>query len=148
MYTANKIAEWFLAFNRMKMHDEDSDYISNLKLQKLVYYAQGTYFAETGSRLFDDAILAWQHGPVVESLYQEYKHNGAQGIEFTKEFNFDDFDTETQTILEDVYNVFGKFSAWGLREMSHGETPWQETKQGEEINVNSIRDYFKENYIV
>ena len=46
-YSAIDIAKWFLNENRSRMNDEDSDYITHLKLQKLLYYAQGCYLAVT-----------------------------------------------------------------------------------------------------
>ena len=72
-HTASEVAKWFLAYNRDVLAEEGGEYISNLKLQKLLYYAQGSFLAVTDSPLFDDPIVAWQHGPVVESVYHEYK---------------------------------------------------------------------------
>ncbi len=43
--------------------EEDTD-VSNLRVQKLLYYAQGHYLAAKGIPLFDEAIQAWSHGPV------------------------------------------------------------------------------------
>lgn len=64
-YSALDIAEWFLYYNRSIMEEYDAEYISNLKLQKLLYYAQGCYLALRDKSLFCDNILAWKHGPVV-----------------------------------------------------------------------------------
>ena len=50
----------------------DGDDVTNLKVQKLVYYAQGFYLALNGKPLFNNDIKAWAHGPVVPELYQEY----------------------------------------------------------------------------
>lgn len=146
-YTADLIAKWFLARNKCDMNDCDSEAISNLKLQKLLYYAQGCTLALTGEALFNDEIVAWKHGPVIESIYQEYKNNGSCGIEFNEEFNSNDIDISTQNILEEVYQTFGQFSAWKLRDMTHQESPWIETKQSDIINKEKIKKYFMENYI-
>ena len=74
MNNALDIAKWFLFYNnRVIMTDSDADYISNLKLQKLLYYAQGSFLAIKDIPLFDDNLLAWVHGPVVNEVYQEYK---------------------------------------------------------------------------
>ena len=55
---------------------DESD-MTNMKLNKLLYYAQGIHLARTGHPLFRDQIEAWQHGPVVPSVYQQYKEFGA-----------------------------------------------------------------------
>lgn len=145
-YSASQIAEWFLFYNRTMIDEYDADYISNLKLQKLLYYAQGCYVALRDNVLFDDPIVAWTHGPVVESVYQEYKSNKANGIKYDKSFGVK-IDEDTEIILKEVYDAFGKFSAWGLRNMTHSEKPWKDTKQSDVISVEKIKDYFKENYI-
>src|SRR5580693_2299753 len=70
-YPALTIAKWFIAW--AEAEDEE---LSNLKLQKLLYYAQGHYLAESGRSLFTDQLQAWSHGPVVPQVYYEYKDNG------------------------------------------------------------------------
>lgn len=145
-YTSFKIAEWFLYYNNLIMNDSDADMITNLKLQKLLYYAQGCFLALKDEPLFDDPIVAWEHGPVVENVYHKYKVNGSNGIVFEGDFD-NTIEKEDEEILKEVYDVFAKYSAWGLRNMTHNETPWKETKKNAEISTESIKKYFKENYI-
>lgn len=147
-YNANQVAEWFLAYNNIKMTENGADPITNLKLQKLLYYAQGTYMAVVKKRLYSDPIMAWKHGPVVEKVYYYYRDYGSSGISYDKDFDFSKFDDETNEILEEVYDMFGQFSAWKLREMTHNETPWQNTEQSKEISPEEIQSYFVENYII
>ena len=54
---------------------EVGDYLTNLKLQKLVYYAQAWYLALTDEPLFDGEFEAWVHGPVNYHLYKKYQHH-------------------------------------------------------------------------
>lgn len=146
-HTASEVAKWFLAYNRNVSADEGGEYISNLKLQKLLYYAQGSFLAVTGHPLFDDTIVAWQHGPVVENVYREYKENGANGIPFSDDFNFDTFTTGENELLKDVYDTFGQYSAWKLRNMTHNEAPWKTTHQNDIIPLPIIKDYFQQEYL-
>jgi len=80
MQNADNVARWFLSRNRLRSLSGESDFISNLKLQKLLYYAQGIHLALYGKPLFNDPIEAWQYGPVVDSVYQTYKTNGSDAI--------------------------------------------------------------------
>lgn len=148
MYTAETIAKWFLARNKydvdMGLGDE---LISNLKLQKLLYYAQGCVLAITGEPLFNDEIQAWEHGPVVPTIYHQYKGYGRNGIEFDECFDQTTIEPKTNAILQEVYVEFGQYSAWKLRNMTHEETPWQETEKNKIISNESIKRYFEENYI-
>lgn len=142
MYKAKDIAEWFLNKNRIQMNFEDSEYITNLKLQKLLYYAQGFYLAKKDAPLFNDDFLAWEHGPVIRKIYDEYKKNGSSGIKFEKDFNVE-IDKETERVLEEVYEKYGQYAAWKLRNMTHEETPWKTTPRNEIITKQKIKNFFK-----
>ena len=73
MFSAIDIAIWFILKNNAEVLEHEAtndDYevyegITHLKLQKLLYYAQGVCLAITGNTLFNEEIQAWQHGPVV-----------------------------------------------------------------------------------
>ncbi len=142
-YKARDIAEYYICCSNDK---ESGDLISNLKIQKLVYYAQGIHLAATGKALFDDEIVAWIHGPVVEDLYHEYKCYGDGAIEPTPGYDIPDFDGKTKQLLDEVYRVLGQYSAWKLREMTHYETPWVNAYQkspGSVISHKDMAEYFK-----
>lgn len=145
-YSAAMIAEWFLYYNRLMMRESGADLISNLKLQKLLYYAQGCYLAIKDQPLFDEPIVAWDHGPVVEEVYRIYRSNRSNGIQYDEDFN-ENIDPETTDILKQVYSVFGQYSAWGLRNMTHQELPSINTQRNAEISQESIKQYFKEHYV-
>ncbi len=139
MLTCFDVADYFLS----KTDEEAGDVISNLKLQKLVYYAQGFTLAVTGKPLFNEPIEAWQHGPVVPDLYHKYKDHGAYGIPAPTNVDFSKFSSEIKEILDEVYDVYGQFSAWKLRNMTHEEAPWKNTEKGDVISLSSMSEYFK-----
>lgn len=146
VYSADTIAKWFLYYNDKILETEDTDLISNLKLQKLLYYAQGCSLALNNQPLFNENIVNWEHGPVVEEIYHKYKINGSRGIEYARDYDYS-IDKDTESLLKEVYNVFGKYSAWGLRNMTHEEDPWKNTVRNEIIPQEVIKKYFKEHYI-
>jgi uncharacterized phage-associated protein len=136
-----EVAEYFLS----KVNTEFGDSITNLKLQKLVYFAQGFVLAITGKTLFNENLIAWQHGPVVISLYDKYK-NGANAIDIPETFNLPHLcnNDELIDILDDVYNTYGQFSAWKLREMSHlPGAPWDKAEINQTLNLDDMYTYFK-----
>ena len=120
--------------------DEDAgDTISNLKLQKLVYYCQGFTLAITGTPLFPESIQAWEHGPVVEPLYHQYKEFKSSAIpmpdidEDEVKSKFSDAQIE---IINEVCDVYGQYSAWKLRNFTHDEEPWI-NRYGKNLNTIS-----------
>lgn len=146
MQTADNVASWFLSRNAARALSGETDFISNLKLQKLLYYAQGIHSALYDEPLFTESIEAWQYGPVVDAVYQKYKANGADGI---KDFTppEENFKPTEETTLQFVQNAFGQFSAWKLAEMTHEEMPWKDTPRNEVIPLERIHSYFKDNYL-
>lgn len=121
-YRAMTVAKWFVAWAEA----EDAD-LSNLKLQKLLYYAQGHHLARTGKPLFEETIEAWSHGPVVPQVYRAFKKFDSSDIRLpdSDTFMWDQIDTETTDLLILVWNTYGEFAAWRLRNMTHDEAPWK-----------------------
>jgi uncharacterized phage-associated protein len=98
--------------------DPEGNDVSNLKLQKLCYYAQGIVSSMGDAPLFSESICAWDHGPVVESLYHFYKDNRNQPIAPVKDFDAAMFDHRDRAALSDIAKYYGQFSAWALRNMT------------------------------
>ena len=125
------------------------DDLTNMKINKLLYFAQGYYLRKYGSPLFDNAIEAWDHGPVVPEVYSAYKGYGDRPI---KEYNEDmaaRIAPEAEAILYDVARKYGRYTASALRNMTHVVgSPWDQVYQGNhshtEIPLTAIRKYFAE----
>ena len=133
------VAKFFLSC----IDEEAGDHITHLKLQKLIYYAQGFHLAMYDTPFFKDPILAWDHGPVVKTIYEKYKEYGSMPIPPDRESDLDEVFTEQQrALLEDVCNVYGQFSAWKLRNMTHAEPPYNNPKNGI-ITTEAMQEYFK-----
>lgn len=139
MLSCYDVAQYFLA----KADEDAGDLMSNLKLQKLVYYAQGCALALLDKPLFPERIEAWVHGPVVPALYREYKSYGAEAIPSPQALDFSKYDQETRELLDEIYAVYGQFAAWKLRNMTHQDPPWHHTPAGQEITQDALRAYFK-----
>jgi uncharacterized phage-associated protein len=118
-YPAIKIANYFI---------EKSNYtISPMKLIKLVYIAHGWHLALTNTALIDETVEAWQYGPVISSLYKNFKRYG--NLEITELGNSISnnipIDSNTEKLLEKVWEVYGKFTATQLANLTHApKTPW------------------------
>ena len=144
MHTANEIADWFIAW----AEDEHEATLSNLKLQKLLYYAQGHHLGRTGLPLFPDRIQAWSHGPVVPEIYHRFKKYGRSEIspddEISDDFNWDDYSDVSRELIQ-TWNTYGHLSAWSLRDRTHREEPWKKAFNGERnvvIDADSMKAFF------
>lgn len=120
---------------------EHGDTISNLKLQKMMYYQQGFHLAYFGTPLFDEDIVAWQYGPVVPSVYKEYKSFESNSISTSKEgISLSDDEEE---LFNNVYEEYNQFSAVALMKMTHEEAPWKTTEINSVISRDKMAAFFK-----
>lgn len=145
MTTVFDVADYFLA----AQDPEAGDLISNLKLQKLVYYAQGFSLAILGEPIFAEEIQAWPHGPVCPILYERFKGYGSGPIPMP-ERSFDEilgqFTADQQQMLGEVQYEYGQYSAWRLRRFTHEEAPWLNHRPGSGassvIPVEELKSFF------
>ncbi|MWP63219.1 Panacea domain-containing protein [Gilliamella sp. Pas-s25] len=140
--TCFDVANYILSLN-----DNDAgDLISNLKLQKLVYYTQGFSLAIFGKPLFNEKIEAWMHGPVIPDLYHKYKSFGSGAIDTDNlDIDFSKFSEDEKNLIQDVFNMYGQYSAWKLRNLTHEEPTWigaYGRSDSTEISLDSMRKYF------
>lgn len=166
-YSAKDIANWFLWKNKVEQLENETEYddkyevyegLSHLKLQKLLYFAQGLSLAINNEPLFSDKIYAWTHGPVVKEVYDKFKKYGRNDIELSvndkemKIIESIESNSKISNILNLVYENFSIYTAWQLREMTHVPSgPWETTVRtkgmDKEIDSKLIRNYFLNNVI-
>ena len=124
---------------------EFGDLMSNLKLQKLLYYVQGFSLAMYDKPIFDEDIYAWQYGPVVQEAYYRFKKYGSGHIEI-KEEDYEKYyielSTEEKELICDVWDAYGQYSAFRLMEFTHEEYPWRATKINDVITHDKLKKYF------
>ena len=121
-----------------------------MKLQKLLYYVQGYSLALTGKPAFSDQIEAWRYGPVVESVYQEYKKYNKSIIPYEEIQDEEIYDETLRQVVRLVLLDKQRSSGEVLARATHKEAPWRNAYQSsfggfytnEEIPENAIKDYF------
>lgn len=142
MLTSKQVADYFLTL----VDAEAGDSLSNLKLQKLVYYAQGFSLVLRGEPLFNEEIQAWQHGPAIPKLYWHFKQRGSDPVPPPQNgISRDEYPADVRELLDEVYSVYGQFSASRLRNMTHEELPWIEAMEfgpSAPISLATMKDYF------
>ena len=141
--SAGEVADFFVCFCH-----ETGSFVSNLELQKYLYYAQGWFLAIYDEPLFDEELQAWIHGPVHPATYRRFKHNSWNSI--GDKVERPELDETIQSHLREVYEAYGRFSGWDLERMTHDEGPWREARgdlpddegSSEVITHESMRRYF------
>lgn len=160
VYSAKAVANYFL-----DLAGKAGKSISPMKIQKLVYMAHGWHMAlADGKPLIDEQVAAWRYGPVIPSLYDEFKQFGNEPI--TKlatdaALVGTKFSLITPSITDDIikglltkiWEVYGGFTAIQLSNMTHQpDTPWYQTwhvdgghaVMGTDIPIERIQEHFSQ----
>src|SRR5260221_1682244 len=104
------------------MSNESGSFLSNLKLQKLLYYAQGWHLGLGKGRLFKDQMQAWVHGPAIPSIYGRYKKFSFNPI--AQNVKKPDLPQDTESFIRDFAKIFFPLDAYYLELATHREPPW------------------------
>ena len=124
--------------------------ITNLSLQKLLYYIEAFGQIMLGERLFQSRCEAWKLGPVYREIYEKYKIFGREQIVIDKIDTNDILSKRHRDIADYVLKHFGIFNGVTLKDLTHSEEPWINAHSGyadeeiceEEISHEAITDYF------
>jgi uncharacterized phage-associated protein len=141
---AINIASYFV---KLANKNAEND-LTNLKLQKILYFAQATHLGKKGVEcpLFEEQIEAWVLGPVVREVYNTFSVCGASPITLLDipEDNKEP-DGNVNRFCDDIWNEYGKFSAAYLVTLAHKQKPWKESYVAgskRTISLESMAKYF------
>lgn len=145
--SVNAVIDYLLS----KIDDEAGDSITNLKIQKLLYYCQGWHLSQFGMPLFNEELQAWPHGPVTPPAYQRLKRYGNQSVDPQAVVSdpMSDLSEESRSLIDQVWALYGWRSASELRNMTHQERPWKEAwaagpEQNTPLDQTVMREFFDE----
>jgi uncharacterized phage-associated protein len=142
-YDAKAVANYFL------WKPVPGERITQMKLHKLLYYAHGWHLGFGRGPLLDEMVEAWAYGPVVPSVYHEFKDLGSAPIDReatilnprTLDLETPEIDTNdhsTLALLDRVLEVYGGLSAVQLSAMTHAAgSPWSEMRR-KYPNIKSV----------
>ncbi|XVN40742.1 MAG: DUF4065 domain-containing protein [Rickettsia endosymbiont of Argas persicus] len=139
------VANYFLVL----VDKEAWDSITQLKLQKLIYFAQGIHLALFDKVLFEEEIKAWKNGPVVPALLSIFGSFRDNVIPLPGEIDFAIYNLATKKLLHKVYSFYGEHSAAYLRHLTHTHSIWYAAieKADNTITKEKIQEFFKANII-
>lgn len=146
--------------NEILNHSAKFGGFTPFQVQKLAYLAHGFYIAFYGKPLLNEMVEAWKYGPVIPSLYHEFKEWGRDSIKrfaldyhpetygFTKpEIPADAAYASAKSVIEEVVEKYGNLSATELYNLTHeANGPWdrayEEGIHGKDISNDLIQEYF------
>jgi len=120
------VADYLLSYVK-----ERKSGVDNLKLQKLLYYAQAWHLGLYDSPLFEEDFQAWIHGPVIPDLYDKYADFGWQDIDDIKSvrgLELSSLSSEDKDFLNEVVQEYLDCDDYELEQMIRVEVPWNKTR--------------------
>lgn len=118
--------------------------ISNLKLQKLLYFIQASFLINNLGPCFSDEIEAWDFGPVVPEVYREYRGFGSGNIPIPTTTSNGQRPRHPE-VINQVIDDLSEYSATDLVRITHEQSPWLDVYQPYQnnvITVEAIKEYF------
>lgn len=146
-YPAKTVANFFL-----ELAWERGDMIDPMKMQKLIYFAHGWHLSMFESELIDEEIEVWDYGPVIFSVYHEFKKYGMHFIDKLAKLKGSDRQKIKNGSIEEkflikIYDIYGKYDSIYLSKLTHIDTaPWTIAKrQNDNIISNELmKNYFSQ----
>ncbi|WP_371219570.1 Panacea domain-containing protein [Orientia tsutsugamushi] len=129
------VASYFLVL----VDREAGDVITQLKLQKLVYFIQGVHLA------LEEDIEAWENGPVVRHLRSIFGGFEANAIPAPGEIDFSIYTRQQKEGIYKIYSSYGEHTASYLRNLTHLHSIWQQAiiRPSRVITKEEMRIFFK-----
>lgn len=98
----------------------------HLKLQKLLYFAHGFYLANYNKPLLNDFFQAWPYGPVISSLYHDFKKFNKQPITSSQIHPKEEITPGDKQFLDQVWDLYGHADGALLSRITHEKnSPWE-----------------------
>jgi uncharacterized phage-associated protein len=121
------------------------DVFTHLKLQKLEFYCYGALLAlDLDEELGDISFQAWKHGPVSPAVFEHYR--AYKGEALPKPSSAARFSERITSALTSIVNIYGRMTAWQLREESHSESPWESVYTGT-LHTPILKDDMRAHFI-
>ena len=142
MYSALLISRYII-----KRCNEINKSISNLKLQKLLYFVQAEFLVSKDKPCFYEKIEAWDFGPVVPEVYRKYRIYGSASIPYIKGIENGKILSDDQALINEIVDICSKYSAAMLVEVTHAQEPWKKAYkryQNNTIYNDSIKSFLSE----
>jgi uncharacterized phage-associated protein len=103
--------------------------MTNMKVQKLLYYAQSLHLALYNEPLFENEIQAWRYGPVCPPAYHYYSEFEANQLPVPAHSEITSIPEQKKQLLEEVWDYFGIHHPYVLSSMTHLEFPWKKARK-------------------
>ena len=143
---AHDVADWFI--NRIDRRM--GDIITTDVVQRMMYFAQAWYLANTGHEMFKDEFEAWGTGPVIPAVYDRFKDMDVASLPDIE--NNRAIKGSKLEMLECIQRDYGCYMPFKLDELAkEAGGPWAEARQGLDplqpsnmtVSKSSMKEFYR-----
>lgn len=106
-----------------RYQEEYKEKIDEMKLHKLLYFAQRESYIMNNSPLFQEQFLGWKYGPVLRDVRNMYRDNSFKRVVSN------DCVERIKPIIDEVFNRYADKDSWSLSRLTHGELSWMNARK-------------------
>ena len=142
MLSSLTVADYLLAKT-----EQESFSLTPMQIIKLVYLCHGWMLGLHGRPLIADDVEAWRYGPVIRELYGAVRKFRSNPVVGPLSQNPGTFDEEEKDIMNQVFNIYGKYTGMDLSRLTHASgSPWRITFDAGEKTISNdlIEDHFRQ----
>ena len=145
----NKIIDNYIKDTEKNFNDDYK--LTNLRLQKILYFLQGLHYVKFNIPLIEDDLEAWPYGPVSPKVYYYFKSSDREEL-LTKiplnEKKEKELDEEQSVFIDDYLTILKKHSTNSLVDRTHKEDPWKDSYNTpySTIQKEDIREFYTNKY--
>ena len=142
MHDAIEVANYILSFSENQLNHP----ITNLQLQKILYYVQGMSLRLLKNKMFFNEIEAWRYGPVVPDVYYWFNDNSSDPITGVLSKS-NCFMSQEIELINQVVTQLVSIDPWKLVRKTHEEEPWKKNYYpgaNNRISEYDMEEYFCE----
>ena len=142
IYDVLEVSQYIIDYCREKKY-----YMSNLKLQKVLYYVQAEFLVTTNNPCFKDKIEAWMFGPVVESVYRNYRVYAGGNIAVGNSKQRHHIKRQDMKLIQGIVDECDQYSNSSLMQIIFKQSPYRNVYQKyfhNTISNKTLKDFFEE----
>jgi uncharacterized phage-associated protein len=141
MYNIYDLCTYIIYYSNTQSYD-----ISNLKLQKLLYFLQAHYLVTQYQPLFTTPIEAWSVGPIIPSVYKKYAAYGSGNIPIdttTEPLLLPELSAPDKQTISEIVDHFADYTATDLVYITQNQAPWKRSYNPTKHNVIPLKVIYK-----
>ena len=109
-----------------RYYETTGERIDEMKLHKMLYFAQRESFVQNQEPLFPEVFYGWKYGPVLKEIRSIYRDDSFLSSDLIAPACIE----RIAPVMNKVFAEYADKNSWSLSRLTHGEISWKNSRQG------------------